>query len=95
MWWRLVQDLRWRNDQGACVGQPKPGTYSRRRVVRVVLTIAHLNHDPSDNRDENLRALCQWCHLRHDRPFHYANARRTRAARVGQAWLTTEMEVTQ
>jgi 5-methylcytosine-specific restriction endonuclease McrA len=35
---------------------------------RVVLTVAHLNHDVDDNRDQNLRALCQPCHLRHDAP---------------------------
>lgn len=34
---------------------------------RVVLTIAHIhNPDPADCRPENLAALCQRCHLRHD-----------------------------
>ena len=37
-----------------------------RKVMRVVLTVAHLNHDTADNRDENLRAWCQQCHNRHD-----------------------------
>jgi hypothetical protein len=40
------------------------------RQIRVVLTVAHLNHDPTDNRDSNLRALCQWCHLHHDARHH-------------------------
>lgn len=57
------------------------------RWVRIVLTIAHLNHDPQDNRDENLQALCQWCHLHHDVRFHHANARRTRARKSGQHWF--------
>lgn len=60
------------------------------RIVGIVLTIAHLNHDPTDNRDENLRALCQWCHLDHDRRFHLGNARRTRARKSGQQWLCAE-----
>ncbi|MBM3744188.1 MAG: hypothetical protein FJW34_00150 [Acidobacteria bacterium] len=47
------------------------------RTVRVVLTVAHLNHDPADNRDENLAALCQWCHLHYDAPHH----KETRATR--------------
>jgi hypothetical protein len=34
--------------------------------VKVVLTVAHLNHDPADCRDENLRAGCQLHHLRYD-----------------------------
>lgn len=45
--------------------------------VRIVLTVAHLNHDPSDMREENLAALCQWCHLHHDRG-HHAETRATR-----------------
>lgn len=38
--------------------------------IRVVVTIAHLNHTPGDDRDENLAALCQWCHLMHDKDHH-------------------------
>lgn len=47
------------------------------RTVRVILTVAHLNHTPGDDRPENLRALCQWCHLVYDRDHHA----RTRAER--------------
>lgn len=38
----------------------------RNRFIKIVLTIAHLNHDVEDNRDENLAATCQRCHNRHD-----------------------------
>lgn len=51
---------------------------------RRTLTVAHLNHDESDCRPENLRAMCAPCHLRYDARHHAANARRTRARRVGQ-----------
>jgi hypothetical protein len=40
------------------------------KAIKVVLTVAHLNHDVKDNRDENLRALCQRCHLRYDAKHH-------------------------
>ncbi|NCA78331.1 MAG: hypothetical protein EOM90_18535 [Alphaproteobacteria bacterium] len=43
------------------------------RIFRVVLTVAHLNHDIGDNRPENLRALCQRCHLIHDKEHHRAS----------------------
>jgi heterodisulfide reductase subunit B len=33
----------------------------------VNLSVSHLNHDTTDNRDENLKALCQLCHLNYDR----------------------------
>jgi hypothetical protein len=49
----------------------------RLRTIRVVLTVAHLNHTPGDDRDENLRSLCQWCHLTYDGRFH----RQTRSER--------------
>ncbi len=43
-------------------------------VTRVVLASAHLDHDPGHNRLRNLAALCQRCHMLHDRARH----RRTR-----------------
>ena len=39
-------------------------------MTRVVLASAHLDHDPSNNDPGNLAALCQRCHLAHDRPEH-------------------------
>lgn len=38
--------------------------------TRVVLASAHLDHDPGNNHPRNLAALCQRCHLAHDRPEH-------------------------
>lgn len=46
-------------------GEPHPVTRSK-----VVLTVAHLNHQPADCRDENLRAMCQRCHLNYDTDHH-------------------------
>lgn len=54
----------------------------------VVLTVAHLDHDTQNNRPDNLRALCQRCHLRYDAKHHAENARRTRMAKVGQLELS-------
>ncbi len=47
------------------------GPWDPERRIHVVLTIAHLNHQAGDDRDENLQALCQWCHLIHDRGHHF------------------------
>lgn len=44
----------------------------------VVLTVAHLDHQPENCAEDNLRALCQRCHLRHDAKHHAKNAARTR-----------------
>lgn len=39
----------------------------------IVLTVAHLDHDKTNNRFSNLSALCQSCHLHHDKAHHAAN----------------------
>jgi len=41
---------------------------------KVVLTIAHLDHVPEHCADENLKALCQRCHLAYDQQHHQRNA---------------------
>ena len=60
-------------------GSTHPATGSK-----VVLTIAHMDHDPSNNAEGNLRALCQRCHLTHDAQQHADNARKTRRDRNDQ-----------
>lgn len=44
---------------------------------RVILTTAHLDHDPSNCDDGNLMAMCQGCHLAYDAD-HHAETRRAR-----------------
>jgi len=58
---------------GARQGLPHPVTGSC-----VVLTVHHWNHDKHDNRDLNLAALCQRCHLSADSDHHRAKAAETR-----------------
>ena len=60
--------------------QPRHVGVPLRRVLkqtRVVLATAHLDHDPSTSRPGNLRALCQRCHMLHDRPEHRRRRRIT------------------
>lgn len=52
-----------------------------KRMVKVVLTIAHFNHQPEDCSPDNLRALCQQCHLRYDAEHHRQTAQQTRLAK--------------
>ncbi|MEM9600271.1 MAG: hypothetical protein AAF926_04540, partial [Pseudomonadota bacterium] len=51
---------------------------------KVVLTIAHMDHDPSNSDDTNLRAWCQRCHNVYDLPHRRKNAARTRRDRMDQ-----------
>ena len=40
------------------------------KPIKIVLTVAHLDHDPQNNDFSNLKALCQQCHLRLDVEQH-------------------------
>jgi 5-methylcytosine-specific restriction endonuclease McrA len=53
--------------------EPHPVTGSR-----VVLTVAHLDHDITHNDPANLAALCQRCHLTYDAGLHAQHAAETR-----------------
>lgn len=68
-------------DQGSVRGSEMPDDY---RLVPIVLTVAHLNQTPGDDRDENLKALCQHCHLKYDSEQHARNAKETRLRRKEQ-----------
>lgn len=66
----------------ADTGERLPGeshdTCDLRPPVRVVLTVAHLDHQPENNARENLAALCQRCHNRYDSAHRAATRTATR-----------------
>lgn len=70
-------------------GMPVPDTSEDTcdwgRTVQVVLTVAHLDHQPENCARENLKALCQRCHNRHDAPARRQGTwkRRRAAAAMG------------
>jgi len=53
------------------------------KLIVIVLTVAHLNHEPEDCRPENLAAMCQRHHLAYDHDHHRANSQATRRAKAG------------
>jgi len=59
------------------------------RLVRIVLTIAHLDHTPEHCDLSNLRAWCQRHHLRYDLDHHRTSAYMTRHERAGTRELFT------
>lgn len=73
----------WRCEWMDCAarhGEAHPLTGSR-----VVLTVMHLDHDPTNNEPENLRAACQRCHNRYDMAHRRANAARRRDCQMMNA----------
>lgn len=53
-------------------------TNEKQKVTKIVLTIAHLDNDVTNNDYSNLAALCQRCHLHLDKEQHMVNSRETR-----------------
>lgn len=75
----VYQDMSgiiWRTADGAKLGEDYFGEFYDYRMIKVVLTISHQDHDINNNDYGNLKALCQLHHLRHDRED---NARRRKS----------------
>lgn len=61
---------------GECIDSTYLGeVHPTNKLIRIVLTIAHLDHDVANNSYDNLKAMCQKCHLNYDKE-HHANTRR-------------------
>lgn len=79
--YRLSDGVFLTENPWACI-EPSSGDPAQ-KAIKIVLTVAHLDHDISNNSDENLAALCQLHHLRHDNKYHRKNARETRNKKKG------------
>ena len=82
---RLIRFVRAKNRCewcGAVIHLPHPVTGSK-----VVLTVAHIDHDKKNNKFNNLAALCQRCHLRHDLPQHVENRK------YGRNWKKYQLKL--
>ena len=71
-WWD-EDERTWRNGRGQALSRlaRRAGDGVTVRTTRVALAAAHLDHDPTNNRLRNLRALCQRCHVLQDRDAHW------------------------
>ena len=49
---------------------------------KIVLTVAHLCHDPACRREDHIKAMCNRCHLRYDRHLHAEHAAASRRKKV-------------
>ena len=74
-------------EDGSFLGQCRMSDYEVGRMTNIVLTVAHLDHQPENCDPSNLRAWCQMHHLRYDAEHHSVNARATRRAKLGNLEL--------
>lgn len=61
------------------------------KIIRIVCTTMHLDHDTQNNVDDNLKFACQRCHNRHDIQYRQAHAQETR--RQNRLAKTGQMEL--
>jgi uncharacterized protein YdaT len=66
-WYKTLKQLN------KAVPQIEMFDFYKKYTAKVVLTIAHLDHDETNHnvKDDRLRALCQLCHLRYDAKEKY------------------------
>lgn len=74
---------------GARCGRADRSEYrnEHNKLVWVVLTVAHLDHDPTHQDPDRLKALCPACHLRYDHAHHMSNAAATRRRKLSNLEL--------
>ena len=76
--WFDAEADQWRDGQGRVIGWIAFSDYhGRLQRTKAVLAAAHVDHDPGNNHPGNLKALCQRCHLLHDREEHHRRRRLT------------------
>lgn len=68
-------------------GYARGSEYEGAKFTEVVLTVAHIDHDESNNDPDNLAALCQRCHFALDRQDNTRRRREGAAAACGQGSL--------
>jgi hypothetical protein len=89
-WKALSERIRRGRANGRCECTGQCGAHPADRCARfngehtpaggkIVLTVAHLDHDPRNCVESNLLAMCQRCHLAYDRTEHSHSAAETRA----------------
>jgi 5-methylcytosine-specific restriction endonuclease McrA len=70
-WKKISEYIRFTRAKNKCEWcgaenyKPHPVTKSK-----VILTVAHIDQNKNNNKYSNLAALCQRCHLNHDREHH-------------------------
>ena len=68
----------------AALGELYP-TLASRKMIKIVLTCAHLNRDESSDAEMSIAAYCQRCHLAYDRHDNWQRRRRNQLQRWVEA----------
>lgn len=89
--WRYADDSVFMPSRCSFDGSDIPGTTwddfdkAKGKPVKVVLTVAHLDHQPENCDPSNLRAWCQRCHNAYDAPMRARGVADRRKAKLAVA----------
>ena len=73
----------WTDDRVPCLQPYRPLFDGDKKIVTIVLTCMHLDHQPENCADDNLLHACQKCHNRYDAPERRKGIKaRARASRA-------------
>lgn len=76
-WWDTDRDA-WRSGRGRVLRSlAPPSSETPVQLTKVSLSTAHLDHDLGNNASRNLKALCQRCHMLHNKLEHVRQRRIT------------------
>lgn len=75
-WWD-AEVQTWRDGRDGRNGAAPSPAKPHLPTTRVFLAMAHLDHDPTNNRLRNLKAFRQRCHMLHDAEEHRRRRRFT------------------
>lgn len=85
--WRIISErIRFGRAKGKC--EKCDAVHLQRHPItgsKVVLTVAHIDQNPSNHNESNLLALCQRCHFALDKPFNIKKRKQTNGNTP--AWL--------
>ena len=71
MVWVAEERSVWRDQFGGVVPKSRWPATGLPRHIWSVLTVAHVDGNPPNMNENNLRAWCTWCHLHHDQQQHH------------------------
>ena len=67
-WRNLTEHEKREIDYQQCIlGKKYYPTLKYLRLTKIVLTVAHLDHNEANNTETNLKAFCQKCHFAYDK----------------------------
>lgn len=88
--WQNDDGQIYRADNGEYLGDNYVGEVWNEKdggLVKIVLTVMHLDHNTKNNDYSNLAAACQRCHNRYDKEHRQKNATETRRKNKKQQTL--------